>query len=100
MMEIAAVGPCNATSLGMYLPVKQPTASYHLDVLLKARLLRCQWGPGSSMVYEPNCARLEHVRIYIDECLLPSSSRVLRYPPLLGDDSEAVLTRLLASSTD
>lgn len=100
MMEIAAAAPGNAASLGMYLPVKQPTASYHLGVLRQAKLLRCQWCPDGDHFYEPNSARLEYLRIYIDECLLPASYRERRYPPILRDDSEAVLTRLLAGAMD
>lgn len=98
MMELAADNPKNAAALGMYLPVKQPTASYHLGVLLNAGLMRCQWGPSGSLLYEPNRARLEQLCIYVDECLLPSAHREARYPPIYRDDSEAVLTRLVASA--
>ena len=101
MLEIAAVNPSNAATLGQYLPVRQPTAAYHLEVLQDAKLLRLEWEYGSQLAYTPNTARLEQLKRYIDECLMPSSYREqLLRPPINfahDEESEAGLTRRIAS---
>jgi len=101
MLEIAAANPSNAATLGQYLPVRQPTAAYHLGVLRDARLLRLDWECGAQTVYSPNTARLEQLKRYINECLLPSSYKEQLLRPLIdfaaADESEAGLTRRIAT---
>ncbi|PKQ10119.1 MAG: hypothetical protein CVT69_01410, partial [Actinobacteria bacterium HGW-Actinobacteria-9] len=72
MLEIAAIRPASLAEMCECLPVKSPTVSYHLNVMLESGVLICplKWG-STRLTYEPNGARLEQLHSYIDACLMP-----------------------------
>lgn len=72
MLEIAAIQPASLMQMCEYLPVKSPTVSYHLNILLESGVLICpmKWG-SMQLAYEPSGARFEQLHRYIDSCLMP-----------------------------
>jgi len=76
IMETLAMQPLSPGALLEFVPVRQPTLSYHLDLLQRAHLIR-------RVLEEPGlhvCAKEIHVLArYAEEVLTPPSERIQRF---------------------
>ena len=76
IIETLAMQPLSPGTLLEYVPVKQPTLSYHLDLLQRARLIR-------RVLEEPGlhvCTKEIHLLArYAEEVLIPPGERIRRF---------------------
>jgi predicted transcriptional regulator len=75
--ETLAITPLTSGQLAQYVAVKQPTLSYHTQLLFNARLISRDWEtPG----YHVSAEKVRLISRYVEEVLMPAGARCRGFP--------------------